>query len=369
MRKKMLEILLTLSMTVSLSAGLFSGFDPGEGAGAAASILAPVLLITGVLVWLLSLTRPGLGILFAAATLICSGAAFLEFPVPVWAYPLFGVSWVTTFLYKNYTITLKRSGCVTRKRPGFFLQSGAVALTALLVAAGIWAGAVRPADPPVRDAQLVRALQQVQLMETLGIYTPEVNSGKSPDSVEEPEQEETTEPAQDVADAETAQDAPDESATADNGQGSYGGAGGVEGFDLRMFWLLLLLPAAVAAAYGLRARSRRKWRDAVEACDPETAARNYYIFLLERFGRMGIEKADEETLRDFAAGSADRTAAFAAKGADFQQLTSIYERLVYGNGGLRPGELDHFRAAYDGFYPALKRKIGKMKYILQYFRY
>lgn len=394
MKNRVLDVSLAAMMTAALTAAICSGFDlDGAGAAGTAKIAAPVLIVTGACVWLLSLTRAGIAALFATGTLVCGGAAFLEFPVPVWADPLFGAACIATYLYRNYTLTLStaRSGSTARNGAGagtaaasgngagknaapvssrFFLQSGAVALAALLAAAGIWAGIVRPADPPVRDLDLVRALQQVQLMETLGIYSRQ-------DRIEEPQApEEQQEPDAQQDRVTEEQEQPEAQSQGAAGEVSEGGAGGdlggsgaFDGSGLRWLWLLLLIPAAVALAYGLKAQSRKRWRDTVEACDPETAARNYYLFLLDRFGKMGIEKEDDVTLRQFAAGAADRTAVFAVEGADFEQLTAVYERLAYGGGSLRPGELEGFRAMYAGFYRTLGRELGTLKYVLQYFRY
>lgn len=364
-------------MTAGLTAALCSGFEPGSGAASAARIAAPLAIGTGILVWLLALTRAGLAVLFIAGTLICCGASFLEFPVPDWVFPVFGAACVAAYLYRNYTLTRRRPGCRPADAPRFFLQSGAVALAAMLAAAGLWAGLVRPANPPVRDLDLVRALQQVQLIEDLGIYNPDDRAGhRSTDAGEDPAEEQTdadsdsTGADQQAEESETDSTGQGQTDVGSTGVGTGGSASGSpEGFDLRLLWLLLLIPVAVAAAYGIKARSRRRWKAAVESCDPETAARNYYLFLLDKFDKMGIYKDDDVTLRQFAADSADRTAAFATDAADFEQLTQIYERLAYGGGSLRPGEIEGFRSMYTAFYPALQRKLGKPQYWLQYFRY
>lgn len=346
--------------------------NPLAGGGDSTFIFLLIQLLTPLLVFLLARSRAGCAVLFAAGVWICGLFRFLQYPEPDWCLFLFLGGAAALFFLRVYTVCAERAELGRVRAGGYAVQTVVICAAALAAAVGIYAGVIAPLDPATRELKLISELRSMELMQVLGIsgteiildpdltadVPPEETETEQEDRPEEPElPEKEPEPSQSLM--QSVSDALTQTADAIRYD---------ETVRSRL-WLLLLIPAAVIAAYVLRWLDRRRWRRRVRALSGESAVVNYYHFFLSRFRRMGLTRGSGQTLREYALSHAAQMEPFDECGVSFQRLTGVYEAVVYGRHPVDEEELRDFERFYDGFYPALRRELGTLKYCAKAFRY
>ncbi|MGN0968763.1 MAG: DUF4129 domain-containing protein [Oscillospiraceae bacterium] len=342
-------------------------------------IFALVQVITAILVWLLTRSRPGTAALFLIGTVLCAGAHFLQFPIPVWSLFLFLVAVSVSFLWRVCIVSVQKADIVSGSRKSFFLQSCIAAVIALLLAGGVFFGIVRPLDPPALELRLVTELRSMELMQILGVSSteiildPDMTADVPPEETElgsESGQKESD--ALDGQDQERSNEMPDFNDVKENISSALQQAASAvryDSFEPTWLWLLLLIPLAVAGAYVLRYFLKKRWRSRIRALSRRDAVVNYYRFFLSRLGRIGLKKRPDCTLREFAGSIKVQTQPFEANGISFEKLTTVYEKVFYGRCSVSEEEYRSFEAFYDSFFRCLRRETGTVKYYLTAFRY
>jgi hypothetical protein len=369
------DLLLCACMTLALARAVCSGFAPEELHG---GLVAAVAIITAILVWLLTRSRPGTAALFLLGSLLCAGAHFLQFPIPLWCLLLFEGAVCAQFLLRVCAVAVERSELVGLKRGAYLGQTALVTALALVLAGGIFFGVVRPLDPPTQELKLVTLLKSMEPLETLGVSSTRVVLDPALSSTAEPEEQETGDQADRQEEADSPQgesDLPDQSLTQsvrENLTSTVQQAWSAVRYDGHAFqwlWLLLLIPLAVAGAYLWRYQRRRRWRRQVQALSREDAVLNYYRFFLKRLGRLGLKRPPNATLREYAAHNAVQLQPFEGEGSTFAHLTGVYEGVLYGRRQVTDREYAAYEAFFEGFYPALRRELGPVGYWLRAFRF
>ncbi len=366
-----------------------------DEAAHAGFIFALVCIIAGILVFLLSRSRFGIVVLFIAGNLIGAGAHFLQFENPLWSFLLFTAAVLVMFFYRVYIISLMNADMGRVRTGKYMTQTVAVCLAAALLASGIFAGIVRPLDPPTHDLKLIRVLKQMEMLEALGIYNvktvldPFKDSSSAPDQSEYSnqkgnEQNETM----DGQDEDQQQEENDDAVTDPSLQIK---ADAIK-YAFKEYHLGWIIPLAIililAAAVAYVMSRRRRWRRAVQELSNEELILNYYAYFIRCIAIAGIKKPSQQTLREFAQSSSHELEVFAvntgggddAEGAEkysgmsadaitFGQISDIYERVLYGGMNASDEEREIFESFYDGLAVGLKKRMGLFKYLLNYIRF
>lgn len=342
-----------------------------------AFIFALVQIVTALLVWLLTRSRPGTVALFLIGTILCAGAHFLQFPIPMWCLFLFLLAVSASFLCRVYTVSLQRADIVSGSRKAYFRQTAVVSVAVLLLAGGVFFGVVRPLNPPTQDLKLITVLKSMRQLETLGISSTRIVLDPDLSSTEEPEDEETgNEENEEESDSpEGENDVPQQSLT-ETMRESFTStvqqtwmAVRYDQHNFQWLWLLLLIPAAVAAAYIWHFERRKRWRKRVRALSRENAVVNYYCYFLKRLSRLGLKRSANTTLREYAEINEMQLQPFEGENCRFADLTDTYESVLYGRHRVTDQEYAAYEAFFDRFYPGLKKELGPVRYWLKAFRY
>lgn len=342
-------------------------------------IFVLIQVITALLVFLLSRSRPGVAVLFLIGTLICAGCHFLQYPAPAWCLYSFLAAVAVLFLHRVCAVSLAKAelGSI----PAFRRLGQTVLLCAggMALALSICLGILVPLKLPTQELKLVTQLRSMELMQVLGISSTEVILDSNLASDAPPEE---TEMSSESGDEDS--EAPEEYDEAQSGEtpnietirenitSAFQQAASAIRYDrgtVSRLWLLLLIPAAVIGAYVLRCVQKKRWRKRVQTLPREDAVVNYYRFFLSRLGRVGLKKRPEHTLREFSSCFKTQLEPFEENGVRFAQLTEIYEKILYGHHRVSQEDYDRFERFYDTFHPALRREIGTLKYYLCAFRY
>ncbi len=365
-----------------------------DEAAHAGFIFALVCIIAGILVFLLSRSRFGIIVLFLVGNLIGAGAHFLQFENPLWSFLLFTAAVLIMFFYRVYIISLMNADMGRVRTGKYMTQTVAVCLAAALLASGIFAGIVRPLDPPTHDLKLIRILKQMDMLEVLGIYNvktvlnPFRDSSKAPDQSEFSNQKgDEEEDSMDGRNEDNEQEENDDSIT-DPSLQIKADAIKYAFKEYHLGWIIsiviiLILAVAVAAVMS----RRKRWRKAVQELSNEELVLNYYAYFLRCMAIAGLKKPGQQTLREFAESTSHELEVFesgsvgggdAAAGAEvhsgagavtFGQLSDIYERVLYGGMNVSDEERGMFERFYDGLAVGLKKRMGALKYFLNYIRF
>jgi NADH:ubiquinone oxidoreductase subunit 6 (subunit J) len=369
------DLALCACMTLALARAICSGFAPEELHG---GLVAAVAVITAVLVWLLTRSRPGTAALFLAGSILCAGAHFLQFPIPLWCLLLFVPAAGACFLLRVYAVAVERADLVGVKRGAYWGQTALAVLLAGALAGGIFFAVVRPLHPPTQELKLLTLLKSMEPLETLGVASTRVVLDPELASQQEPEEQETGDQADQEQTSDSPQgetDLPDQSQTESVRESVTStlqqawSAVRYDGHNFQWLWLLLLLPLAVALAYLWRYHSRQRWRRQVQALPRDAAVVNYYRFFLKRLGRFGLKRSPNATLREYAAHNALQLQPFEGADCSFADLTGVYEGVLYGRRPVTDREYAAYEAFFDRFYPALRRELGPVRYWLRAFRF
>ncbi len=342
-----------------------------------AFIFVLVHIVTALLVWLLTRSRPGTIVLFLTGTILCAGAHFLQFPIPVWSLFLFLLAVSASFLYRVHTVSLQKADIVSGSTGTYLRQTGIVAVAVLLLASGVFFGVVQPLDPPTQELKLITVLKSMRQLDRLGVSSLEVVLDPELSSDEEPEDEETgSEENEEDSDSPQGESETPERSPTDTLRESFTStvqqtweAVRYDQHDFQWLWLLLLIPAAIAAAYIVRFERRKRWRKRVRALPRESAVVNYYRYFLKRLSRLGLKRAANATLREYAAFNEVPLQPFEGENCRFAELTAIYESVLYGRHQVTEQEYAAYEAFFDRFYPGLKKELGPVRYWLKAFRY
>lgn len=338
-----------------------------------------ISVITGVLVFLLGRTRAGVVVLFILGSFIQAGGHFLQFPTPLWSLFVFLLAAPILFFHRTYIVSAAHADLGTVRGAKYLCQIVPLCLAVLLVAGGLYVGVVRPMDPPTQELKLITVLKSMNPLKVLGVSTVEVVLDPEDRSEQPPEEEdqagnEGEDQSDDLGEAppipsELPEDPDQQRQNTDSDRQQLWGGIRYDETALSYLWLLLLIPLLIAAAFVLRLLRRKHWRKQVQALSKEEAVVNYYQFFLKRLERLGLKRAKQHTLREYAGNTQIQLEPFAAGHGTFSDLTAIYERVLYGHCPVSDEEYQQFEAFYDSFYRCLRKEAGVVKYYLTAFRY
>ena len=137
--------------------------------------------------------------------------------------------------------------------------------------------------------------------------------------------------------------------------------------DYTVYWvtalIILLLAAPFVIKYVLRARRRRR----LNGLDASNQAAFVYDFFLSRLKKLGVGKADSQTILEFAEQQSGILEQFTASdGTTFEGMTELYNSHLYSKTPVKPEDAKKFVAMYDSFYKNAKAFVGTWRYIRKF---
>ena len=328
-----------------------------EGADETIPAFWSIVIFGSALIYLLTRSRK---ILFGAAPvglLFCAAFKFLEYPVSVLGLFILVIAVILEILYLVYKASLLSAD--------YGKQSIAIVTVVVMLSSGVFYGIVKPLDPPTRDLKLITKLLSFDILELLGVAsTQEVkdpNQGDEDQDEEEPpeEKEEEKDDEENEQDEDENKQESDEKISAQTM--SYNEK------DYTVYWvtalIILLLAAPFVIKYVLRTRRRRR----LNGLDANNQAAFVYDFFLDRLKKLGVGKADSQTILEYAEQQEAVLENFTAEdGTTFEEMTELYNYHLYSKLPVRPEDAKKFMAMYDSFYKNAKAFTGTWRYIRKF---
>ncbi|MCD7981334.1 MAG: DUF4129 domain-containing protein [Clostridiales bacterium] len=366
--------IVALIVAVALSRGTNIFINDAENT---TQVFYIVVVAIAVAVFLVCRSRVGIIILFLFGNILQAGAAFLQFPTQTWAYLLFLFGCGLMIFYRIYVMSLMRAHSGKVRFKGFMTQSLCVCLAAFVVATGIFAGIIRPLNPPTQDLKLIQQLMSFDILEKIGVSTVLVQVDREKISSEEPDDElpsDQTEPDEEEETGET-EDEPDREQEDDAGNTEDTSPAFTEQaraitYEIAKHWYILVIIAAVLVCLGIYSRKllRKKWLDSIDALPHADAVVNLYAFFMFGMAKAGCRRAKNLTLDEYSRLNEKQLAKFDAGGVNFGRLTEIYRKAYYGRQEISEEEYADYHTYYDGFHKNVCRNAGRIRYLFLYFR-
>ena len=324
-----------------------------------------IVLFGSALIYLLTRSRK---ILFGAAPiglLFCAAFKFLKYPVSVPGLFILIIAIILEILYLVYKDSLLTADYGNYTIRHFLEQSIAIVTVVVMLSSGVFYGIVKPLDPPTRDLKLITKLMSFDILELLGVAsTQEVkdpNQGDEDQDEEEPpeEKEEEKDDEENEQEEEENKQESDEKISAQTM--SYNEK------DYTVYWvtalIILLLAAPFVIKYVLRSRRRRR----LNGLDASNQAAFVYDFFLDRLKKLGVGKADSQTILEYAEQQEGVLESFTAEdGTTFEEMTELYNYHLYSKLPIKTEDAAKFVAMYDSFYKNAKAFVGTWRYIRKF---
>jgi hypothetical protein len=336
-----------------------------EGADETIPAFWSIVIFGSALIYLLTRSRK---ILFGAAPvglLFCAAFKFLKYPVSVPGLFILVIAVILEILYLVYKDSLLSADYGNYTIRHFLEQSIAIVTVVVMLSSGVFYGIVKPLDPPTRDLKLITKLLSFDILELLGVAsTQEVkdpNQGDEDQDEEEPpeEKEEEKDDEENEQDEDENKQESDEKISAQTM--SYNEK------DYTVYWvtalIILLLATPFVIKYVLRTRRRRR----LNGLDANNQAAFVYDFFLDRLKKLGVGKADSQTILEYAEQQEAVLENFTAEdGTTFEEMTELYNYHLYSKLPVRPEDAKKFMAMYDSFYKNAKAFTGTWRYIRKF---
>ena len=336
-----------------------------EGADETIPAFWSIVIFGSALIYLLTRSRK---ILFGAAPvglLFCAAFKFLEYPVSVPGLFILIIAIILEILYLVYKASLLSADYGNYTIRHFLEQSIAIVTVVVMLSSGVFYGIVKPLDPPTRDLKLITKLLSFDILELLGVAsTQEVkdpNQGDEDQDEEEPpeEKEEEKDDEENEQDEDENKQESDEKISAQTM--SYNEK------DYTVYWvtalIILLLATPFVIKYVLRTRRRRR----LNGLDANNQAAFVYDFFLDRLKKLGVGKADSQTILEYAEQQEAVLENFTAEdGTTFEEMTELYNYHLYSKLPVRPEDAKKYMAMYDSFYKNAKAFTGTWRYIRKF---
>ena len=341
--------------------------DLSEGADETIPAFWSILLFGTALIYLLTRSRKILYFAAPIGLLFCAAFKFLEYPVSVPGLFLLVIAVILELLFLVFRDSLLDADYGNYNIGHFLMQSVAIVTVVVMLASGFFYGIVKPLNPPTQDLKLITKLMSFDILELLGISsTQEVKDPNQGDEEQDEDNppEESEQEQKENEDEETDQDEEDQKEsdeTIDASTISY------KKKDYTVYLIsaliVLLLMAPFVIKYALRARRRRR----LNGLDANNQAAFVYDFFLKRLKRLGIGKADSQTILEYAYQQEGTLENFTAEdGTTFEEMTEIFNRHLYSKDDISAEEAQKFLAMYNSFYKNTKNFVGTWHYIRKF---
>lgn len=341
-------------------------------------ILVVVMVIVSVLVFLAGRSRVGRIIMLLLGNLLQAGAAFLQFPVTLWGYLLFLIGCGILIFYHTYLGGLRnaQSGRISLGR--FMLQNICICLVALGLTGGIYAGVVKPLNPPTDELKLIQKLMSFEVLEKIGVSTtvtlpnPDLQSDQTdPDDTLATDQRDEQNENGMGADTDQMDEQEQDKGMVDNTQSEDASKNAMAiTYEEKSHWYLYVIVAGAAVILFFLSKRwyRKHWLQRLEQLTCRERTEKMYAYFLKGFGSAGYKKAEHLTLDEYIGQNQDIWKQFETDGVSVMDLNRIYQKAYYGQMDISEQEYEMFRKFYQGFSKHMCEVMGKGRYVLYYLR-
>lgn len=335
-----------------------------------------VAVISTVIVFLLSRTRTGTAILFAAGSFTLAMIQFLYQSDHLIALLLFVLACGALFIYKNYYKSVMESETVKTAFGRMFVLSVVLCLLLTLLSTGVFYGIARVFDPQARELKLITKYMALETLQRVGIadlsVLPDYDKTTENTSEEEQKAKEEKEKKEKEAkgnnkEKEVKNKDQKKPNRLDSNKSPYFYA--VNYLRDSHLWLLLpiLFILLLAGAVFAKLWMRKRWLRKLEPESNRIKVVEMYKYYMKRLRRMKIKKAPEDTPYQFVEKAESSLQHFTAEGADFQKLTDLFVRASYGKEEITDKDFKGYLNFHQAFYKNCREYLGKFKYILKFF--
>ena len=339
--------------------------------------LAFCLLTPPIATFLLSRHKLACVLLIVVGVLFCGVIEYLYWYGHIVAFALFLVSSITLYVYRTYQSSLLNSESEHLAFGSVTAAGLALALVAVGAGIGLFVGAIAPLEPPNMVVKLITEHYRAEEKEVRGIGSTADERNDDLSNEQGDDISQSSETSDDDANADDDADKSPFDFLGLNDENSLLGRIGAGLASLTMnfpdWWPLvaaLLVVLVIAAVIAMKKLLRRRRFGKMLELGSDGAARELYLFFLNRFARFKIPQPGTLTLKEYAAGFSDTFKKFEQRLDDpaFNTLTSLYVRSVYGGQAVTEEELSTFTDYYARFYKWACSYVGRFKYCRMFFR-
>lgn len=336
-------------------------------------IVITFLISTGVV--LLSRTRTGICIIFAAVSVIFAGIWFLYEKGNAVYLIIALIASGMLLAYRTYEVNASKYHTVKFRTGQMISASLAVMLIITAIGCGIFYGIVKPLDPGTKELKLITNRMAFEVIEKTGIantttsYDPDM-TGSRDNNRDKPAADNKDKDKKDDKEKDHNEKKESNNAFADLLKATGAKLWYLISYVFRNIpvWLYPIIVAAVIAlvVYIKKLLRKRRFGRMCEKGRGE-AVIAMYNFYLRSFGRMGIARNSRETPFEFAKTKMTVLSVFRYEDTDFSTLTDIYVKAGYGNMPVSDDEYNCYLNFYQDFYKCCLNHLGKIKYIFKFF--
>lgn len=335
-------------------------------------------LSCALLVFLLTRTPLGTGVLFTGGALCLALLRLLEYQVYPWALVLFLCACGAAFLCRQYETN---AGKGKRAPAPMLAWACALAAAAMLTGTALWWTAVRPLTPPTQSLELVTQIMSVEVLERLGvaakaeILDPDASSqttgetrrltsslGEEEDLPQETQTQQTEGGTPDDASDAASNQKTEPNSDIPAAPASYD-SGGTEAAQTAAALGLLAL-TALAALFPLR---RHLLRRRFANLPPKERTIHLYHWTLKRFKLLGIPPISSDTPLEYAKRIQEKTKFLDIEDANWTTVTQIFTQTCYADQSPSPEDLAHLEKFLQAFRPNCRRMLGGKYLFLAFF--
>ena len=321
--------------------------------------------------YLLSRWRVGMIVLLVGVAVMSAAFGFLKYPIRMPAFLIFMFTVILLYLYRVYHLSLLASYTGNVRFTRYMTQSAAFVLAIVLTSGAIYAGIIRPLDPPTHPLKLITRLQSLEILQQVGVSRR--TEVQNPDEATDIENDQTkmTDQKKDQDDQQSAQEKMDEESEGDIQQRTEKEKGRAVNYhrDRTWFYVMIAVMAVLllTAPFVIRRLVIKRWENRVRQAGPTEGSIMIYRYLMKKLRYAGFTKPPEVTLFKYMKGQRRALKSFAVGSTDLFVLTRLYHKVLYGCRELEPSEFARFWKVYDAFRGNMKDRLGKVKYALRYF--
>ncbi|MGI6032754.1 MAG: hypothetical protein ACOX69_04995 [Coriobacteriales bacterium] len=349
--------------------------------------------------FLLTRSLPGAACWFIFSVFACVLVQFFYEQYEFALYLVVLVSSLALVIYRNaqqsaYRATVLRSVSF----PGIFASALGAVLIAAGCAAAVWFGIIAPLNPQALELHLIteQRTQPIVYQRGVGDYSQEPDVSMKSKNLQDDDEKWTTDDlvvSDDATKRVPATAAASQRSNSNDTSGSQSGSsqgGGTTStyqqnsddnqfnpfsWDLPdiLFNILLILLAILLLAILGYFIGRRIWRkkrlERIMQKPRDQQVSDLYLFLLDRFGRLGFTVPAGATLSEYAVASEDSMRVITSESkTTMPVVTGTYESCTYGKVEPKEEDVAPLVAMYKSFWKGARKYLGNIKYFFKSFR-
>jgi hypothetical protein len=368
-------VLSVIGVGAVMLAARSSGADIFSDAETNPYLYFAILILAAAGTFLLSRTKAGCIVLFAAGTLLLCTIRFLYEKNHLVEFVVFLVCAATLYALRSYRRNMSDAKTA---QPRFGVMATTAALVFVLTAAlgtAAFYGVVKPLDPPARELKLITHYMSLETLERLGIADkiPQLDENMTSDKTNDDKK--NAKPGTDKKENTLGGVKDDQKDDKDKNDPSALDSSNNPLFRVIRYlsdnnlWFLIpvIIAAALAVAILIKKIRRRRWLAALSGKPEREQILIMYRWYMKKLQIMKIRRAPDATLYQFAADASPALKRFAAPAADFGELTRIYVKSCYGEEPASGEEVEKYRSFHQVFYKNCLGYLGRFSYMVRFF--